>query len=292
MIEHRVPARAALAGNPSDGYGGAVLSVPLPDLAATVRIIQATGTPATGTPPRGELELVRATRTRFEAAVASVGGVEVDVQTSIPRSVGLAGSSAIVIATIRGFAEHVGASLTEREIATLAHTVERVELAIPGGWQDQIIQSDRRGVPLLMEFAEPISTTAIAAAPIPLFVAYGAGGSQSSAIPHADLRSRAHEMTDVMGELAELGRRAAAALGNHDTHGLKEAINHTFDLRRTIKAIEPEHQSMIDTARQAGAACNFAGSGGAISGVVPKDAVEFRTTMESAGLKLLMWTAG
>ena len=29
-------ARAALAGNPSDGYGGAVLAVPVPDLFATV----------------------------------------------------------------------------------------------------------------------------------------------------------------------------------------------------------------------------------------------------------------
>ncbi len=28
------PARAALAGNPSDGYGGAVVAVPVPDLAA------------------------------------------------------------------------------------------------------------------------------------------------------------------------------------------------------------------------------------------------------------------
>ena len=31
-----VPARVHLAGNPSDGYGGAVLSVPVPALTATV----------------------------------------------------------------------------------------------------------------------------------------------------------------------------------------------------------------------------------------------------------------
>ena len=33
-----VPARAALAGNPSDGYGGAVLAVPIRELSATVRV--------------------------------------------------------------------------------------------------------------------------------------------------------------------------------------------------------------------------------------------------------------
>src|SRR5689334_16427448 len=35
----RVPARAALAGNPSDGYGGAVLAVPVPAVCAQARFV-------------------------------------------------------------------------------------------------------------------------------------------------------------------------------------------------------------------------------------------------------------
>ncbi|CAA9501537.1 MAG: hypothetical protein AVDCRST_MAG13-2290, partial [uncultured Solirubrobacteraceae bacterium] len=35
------PARAALAGNPSDGYGGAVLALCLPALAARVEVAPA-----------------------------------------------------------------------------------------------------------------------------------------------------------------------------------------------------------------------------------------------------------
>lgn len=287
MIKHRVPARAALAGNPSDGYGGAVLSVPLPVWAATVTILGPDITPTSA-----EIELVRATKARFAADRTPTDGFAVEVATTIPRSVGLAGSSAIVIATIRALAEATEASLTDRDVAEMAHTIERVDMGIAGGWQDQIIQSNRTGLPLLMEFAEPITAAVVTPAPIPLFVAYSTGGAQPSGISHADLRSRAHELADVMGELAELARAAADALASHNTHELKQAIDTTFDLRSTIMTIEPAHRAMIDAAREAGAACNFAGSGGAISGVVPKDSETFVAALESAGLTVVTWTPG
>jgi hypothetical protein len=59
VAEGSAPARVALAGNPSDGYGGAVLALTIDDLQARVTI--ADDDALARTPP----ELVRATITRF-----------------------------------------------------------------------------------------------------------------------------------------------------------------------------------------------------------------------------------
>lgn len=39
VVSATVSSRAALAGNPSDGYGGAVCSVLVPSMAATVHVV-------------------------------------------------------------------------------------------------------------------------------------------------------------------------------------------------------------------------------------------------------------
>lgn len=283
MTEHRVPARASLAGNPSDGYGGAVLAVPVPELAATARI--STDRLA------DELELVVAARARFSSDVAAVDDVRVEVSTTIPRSVGLAGSSAIVTATIRALAIHAGVAVSDGDVAALCHRVEREDLGIAGGWQDQIAQAYENGRPILMEFDEPRRHRHIDAPPVPLFLAYSADASESSNVVHSDLRNRANEIEAVMQELADVARSAADALAAGRTHDLKAAINASFDLRESVLTINPAHRAMITAARAAGAACNFAGSGGAIVGIVPKDPATFTTAITAANLTLLTWMA-
>ena len=84
-------ARAALAGNPSDGYGGAVLAVCVPALAAHAEATRAAR--CTSDPPS---PLVDAAVARFGR-----GACAVRWRTDVPREVGLAGSSAIVTATLR-----------------------------------------------------------------------------------------------------------------------------------------------------------------------------------------------
>lgn len=286
----QVHARAALVGNPSDGYGGAVLAVPIPHFAAKATI-DTHRSDRSHTNGGGVDALVRATRQRFVTEhPTAVNGPEIKVSTNIPRSVGLAGSSAIVIATIRALAQTNEVPMNERAVEQLAHTVERIDLGIAGGWQDQIVQSDRSGQPLLMDFADPsMPRTPIDAPPIPLFVAYAEDAAESSTVPHSDLRSRAEDVTAVMHKLADVARTAARALAAHDTHGLKQAIDNTFELRTTIMPLRADHVALIDTARAAGASCNFAGSGGAIVGVVPKDADSFIAAIQSAGLSIVTW---
>ena len=59
------------------------------------------------------------------------------MSTTIPRSVGLAGSSAIVIAALRA----AGVDLEPPEVAELALAIERDDLGIAAGLQDRAVQA-------------------------------------------------------------------------------------------------------------------------------------------------------
>jgi len=278
-----VGARCALAGNPSDGFDGAVLATMVPGFSATALLVAKGGEPT--------LDLVQATIERFDQNYGPGDGERIGIESNIARSVGLAGSSAIVIATIRILAQLRRLSLSDMDVARLAHTVERIDLGIAGGWQDQVVQA--HGVTALMEFAEPISHQPIAAPhpPIPLYLAWSEETAQDSGIAHTRLRGRARtpELDHQMADLADLARAAADAVKGRNVHELKAAIDGSFDIRTELMDISPEWLEMVTLARELGASANFAGSGGAIVGVLPKDGQPFLDALEEAGLSTHSW---
>jgi D-glycero-alpha-D-manno-heptose-7-phosphate kinase len=84
-------------------------------------------------PYDGELDLVK-------AVVHTLGcgqGLELFLHTDAPPGSGLGSSSAMVVALIGAFARWLGRSMSGYEVARLAYHIERVELGVPGGWQDQ-----------------------------------------------------------------------------------------------------------------------------------------------------------
>src|SRR5581483_12186374 len=125
----RAFARAALAGNPSDAFGGATLAVPIRELAAEVTI--ATARSQKGSDPFRHpeaLRLVQAAQRRL-AREMDIPAVEVvAVRTTIPREVGLGGSSAIVIAALRAMLQLAGATLAPTGLARVALEAETHEL--------------------------------------------------------------------------------------------------------------------------------------------------------------------
>lgn len=242
--------------------------------------------PGDDTANDGESLLIAAARRRFGTDIAAVpDNTRLRLTTTIPRSVGLAGSSAIVLAALRCLAELTQTPLAPLDLAQLAHMVEREDLGIAGGWQDQIVQAC--DVPLLMTFSEPMTQTQIAPASIPMFLAWSTAQSQASGDSHAELRSRSHDAETATGALTACAQQAATAATSGAIHDLKNAMNRTFDLRASIMPIDPNHRSMIDAARGAGAACNFTGSGGAIIGVVPKDPLPLWAALGTNGLEVL-----
>jgi len=71
------------------------------------------------------------------ARVGAAGGLDVEISSDAPAGSGLGGSSALVTAVVAALAVLAERSLTAEEVAELAYRIEREDLGISGGWQDQ-----------------------------------------------------------------------------------------------------------------------------------------------------------
>jgi glucuronokinase len=262
-------ARAALAGNPSDGYGGAVLALALPEHGAKAR-----ARPAPRLEVIPENRLVRATAERFARELApGVGAAAVEWSTSIPRCVGLGGSSALVIATFRALCELHSVSLERSELAELALAVETEDLGIAAGLQDRVAQA--YGGLTFMDFApeagpEPYEQLDRGLLP-PTMVGWRGDAGGRSTVVHSELRERferrERRVSECLRQLAQSARGARAALLAGDTAQLIRCVDQTFDARERMIALDPRHVEMVLCARSCGAGANYAGSGGAIVAV-------------------------
>lgn len=259
-------ARAALAGNPSDGYGGAVLGVCVPELAA--RAEAASAAHATSDPPSA---LVDAAIARFGRGPCTVRWA-----TNVPREVGLGGSSAIVMATVRALCALHGHELAPGELAEMVLAVEVEDLGIAAGPQDRYAQAHEGLV--LMDFAGARPRVeALDPALLPaLYLAWRAGAAGTSHAVHGGLRERGDEppVRAGMARLAGHARAAAHALHGGDHAAFAATVDASFDERAALLDLDPRHEAMVHAARGAGASANYAGSGGAIVGTLPPDGLE------------------
>jgi glucuronokinase len=259
-------ARAALAGNPSDGYGGAVLAVCVPRLAAHAEATP--GTDPLSDPPSA---LVDATIARFGRGPCAVRWA-----TTVPREVGLGGSSAIITATVRALCALHGHALAPDELAEMVLAVEVEDLGIAAGPQDRYAQAHEGLV--LMDFAgarprvERLDPALLPA----LYVAWRSGAAEASHAVHGGLRERGDEprVRAGMQRLAGHARAAAQALRGGDHAAFAAALDASFDERAALLDLDPRHEAMVHAARDAGASANYAGSGGAIVGTLPADGLE------------------
>jgi glucuronokinase len=275
----RAYARAALVGNPSDGYGGRTIAYTFRELHADVTVKPAERLIVAA--ERGEAALLRAAYGRFAAHCIDAGAnpepCELSVRSSIPPAVGLAGSSAIVIGALRALGTFHNLAIPEVDLPTVALAAEE-DLEIPAGLQDRVAQvygglvymdfdpellaadghgSYERMDPALLEHA---------------YVAWCSGASISSAGFHGELRRRFRSgdqaAVAALGQMAELAARARECIAAGDRAGLNAIVDENFELRRNLGPLEPHHVRMVTAARAAGASANYAGSGGAITGFV------------------------
>src|SRR5918995_5772579 len=75
-----------------------------------------------------------------KAAIERMGvptGIDIDIASDAPPGSGLGGSSALVTACVGALAMLTDRSMAPREVAELAYLIEREDLGIAGGWQDQ-----------------------------------------------------------------------------------------------------------------------------------------------------------
>jgi len=311
LIRKQAYARAGLMGNPSDGYHGKTLSLLVHDFCAEVTLYEwdrielvlsqedqsvfrsvdelAADVQLHGY--YGGIRLVKATIKKFVEYCRWQGHAlhdetfSVRYQSNIPRQVGLAGSSAIIVATLRCLMEFYDIEIPLRVQPSLALSVENEELGIAAGLQDRVIQV--YGGLVFMDFSrertedmcgfhcgayEPIDANLLP----PLYLAYRDEVSEPTEVVHGDLRSRYHrgdpDVVQAMQRFAELAVAARQAILDRDTTELGRLIDANFDLRRSICPIPTGQLEMIERARSCGATAKFAGSGGAIVGTYPNEA--------------------
>lgn len=316
-----VPARSALVGNPSDGFGGATIAFTLAELKAVVEAKPAMGVRleaedealefddlaalvAAGArgeyPASGPQALLMAAAKRFGERHPELGdrglGLAV-VRSSIPPAVGLAGSSAVAIGALRALGELFGDDVPLDELPLLALACESEELGIAAGLQDRVVQA--HGGLVFMDFdpAHPRGGRYEALDPDllpPLFVAWLASGETDSGLTHRSAHERFDagdpDVVATMAEIAALAQRALSALTVRDSAGLGVLMERNFELRRRIYELDPRHVELIKTAQGLGAPANYTGSGGAIVGLFRDEdhLAELREAFEALGCELLV----
>lgn len=306
MIVGSAPARVGLLGNPSDGYGGRTLGLAVPTFQATVEVepaghleIVANDDDLARWSSVGDLvdrvdrhgygtgpQLLAATvRTLADVAhsvghsgFAGLGGI-IRYHTTIPRSVGLAGSSALVVATIRALGELTDLELPPPVLASVALRVETEQLGITAGLQDRVVQS--MGGLVAMNFGETeidarygvsygqYHSLDPAELP-PLFLAYRSQAAEPSDGYHRQLRQRFEDgdigVRDALHQLAGLAVEGEAALRWRNQERFAALLGENMALRRRLGPLPDAQLALVDAAERAGAPATFAGSGGAVVG--------------------------
>lgn len=321
LLRRRAYARAGLIGNPSDGYNGRTISFIIRNLWAEVvlyewdeieilwssedqsrfRSVHELAQDVRLHGYYGGVRLVKATIKKFveycdaQKLTLHDRNFSIRYQSSIPRNVGLAGSSAIIISTLRALMDFYEVSIPLEVQPSLALSVETRELGITGGLQDRVIQCYEGLVS--MDFSEDKMTTRQGyecgvyerldpALLPPVYVAYCDEMGEPTEIIHNNLRQRFDrgdaDVVNAMRTFAELAREARDSLQQRDTAQLARLINSNFDTRRSICQLHSGHIDMIERARKVGATSKFAGSGGAILGTYTDEAM-FRDLQKELG---------
>lgn len=328
IIRKRAYARAGVVGNPSDGYHGRTISVIVKNFWAQVTLYEWDEielVPSQEDQSRfrsihelvrdvqlhgyyGGLRLVKGTIRKFAEYCYRQGhrlherNFSIRYESTIPRQVGLAGSSAIIVATLRCLMEFYGVEIPQHVLPSLALSVETEELGIAAGLQDRVIQVYEGMV--YMDFTrekmrwerglwcgqyEPMDPGLLP----PVYLAYSVETSEPTEVVHNNLRARYEQgepkVIQTMEALSALTLEAREAILRRDAERLGQLINRNYDLRETICKIALRHAEMVRRAREVGASAHFAGSGGAILGTYTDQAMYERleAAMEKIHCRLL-----
>ncbi len=312
IVERHAFARAGLLGNPSDGYFGRALSVVLRNFHATVTLeesaelrIEPDARDADVFPNvaalvesvnrqgyYGGARLVKAAVKAFADHCERLGitlparNFAARYRSSIPRQVGLAGSSAIVTATLRALLEFFNLDMPNEQQANLILSAETEELGITAGLQDRVAQVYDGLV--YMDFSKDLMERMGHGAYEPLdprllptlFVAHHTRPAKVSGRVLNDLKHRWErgdpEVLETLKRIAALASSGRDALLQGEHERFASLMNQNFDLRRCIMRIDERDLAMVETARKLGASAKLTGSGGAIVGVFQDDTMKER----------------
>ena len=262
--------RAAVIGNPSDGYFGKTIAFVFDNYQASVQLYE---TPQISflSASRdinefadledldrkikdygyyGGIRLLKAASRRFLIYCREHGitlekkNFTIRYQSNIPNRLGLAGSSAIITAAIKALAEFYNVTLPLPVLANVVLEAEKHELSIPAGLQDRVAQAFNH--PVFMDFdrnfMEKYGFGKYEKIDLPeeinFYVAYRTDLAEGSEILHSRLKddylSGVPEVLAAIDEWAELTCRMRKAFEEGNLDLIPGLINRNFDLRQEV----------------------------------------------------------
>jgi glucuronokinase len=303
IIETYAYARAGLLGNPSDGYYGKTIAFLVRNFRARVLLYPSARLeikPGKADMPVFESmdDLYRSTRWRgYYGGIRIIQALIVrfldyckeqnipveernftlEYESTIPLRLGMGGSSAIITAALRALCRYFNVTIPPPIQAKLVLETETIELGVPAGPQDRVIQS-LEGL-VYMNFKRELMQSRgygeyeqLDPKTLPtLYLAYRTSLSEGTEVFHNNIKERWRngdpEIVQAMSTWASYAQQGRDMLVNGDHRGLDQLIDANFDLRAKLYRIGEGNEEMIGLARSVGASANFAGSGGAITGI-------------------------
>ncbi len=302
------PGRVGFVGNPTDMYGGSVISCSTKERArvtiqpADCLILDAGAEQRVIASPD---DLVTREDIFDIARVALAGTESADLRvriswsTDIPFRAGLSGSTALLVSMVAGLLAFRGIRHSPYHQAELVRGIEYRNLTFCG-YQDAYMCTfgglhymDFRGKEFHLEYGtDPYATME----PMPASVILPAvvvitGGQRVSGGVHTPLRERwlagESEVVEAYNAIAALARDGKKAILENRLDTLGKLMNENQAITHSLGGSNPEDDRFIELARQAGASgAKLAGSSGAIVALheSPRELARVMTEAGAAGI--------
>lgn len=294
IYRSKAPLRIGLAGGGTDVspyadlYGGAILNATISlsahasieptqtgliELEALDRNEKQTYNLSPALPIDGQLDLLKGVYNHIQIKYPfEIKGLKISTYVDAPAGSGLGTSSTLVVAILGAFVEMLKLPLGDYDIAHLAYIIERQDLCLAGGRQDQYAATF--GGVNFMEFYENdqviVNPLRIRAEYIHelehnLLLYFTATSRESALIIKEQVKNverKDEKSIDAMHQLKEQAKRMKEALLKGQLHAIGEILDFGFQQKRNMAAniSNAGIESIYDSARNAGA------TGGKISG--------------------------
>ncbi len=297
MIVFSAPGRAGIVGNPSDMYGGSVVSCSTAERAYVgvepaerLRLEADEGVVEIGR--RSDLALKGDHCDILRAVIAYQRAHDVRCYvrcwSELPFGAGLSGSTALLAAALAAVCEFRGQSHHPYHFAELARAIELNHMGVVCGYQDQYMATfggmnylDFRDKEFYREvFSEPYATVEPLyerGVPVPPVILAHTGIAHLSGAVHKPIRERwldgEREVVDAYVRVGRLAREAKKALLWRDWSRLGELMTENHAIQRSLGGSGPENERLISAALEAGAlgaTLAGAGNGGTIIALHPE----------------------
>lgn len=294
IYRSKAPLRIGLAGGGTDvspyadEFGGAILNAtislssyasiePIEEQAIIVEALDRKESqrfePGTTLPYNGSLDLVKGVYNRIRSTYGlPAGGFRISTYVDAPAGSGLGTSSSLVVAILGAFTEMLKLPLGEYDMAHLAYQVEREDLQLAGGRQDQYAATFG-GV----NFMEFFGNDKVIVNPLRIrpeymhelghnLVLYFTDSSRESASIIKEQVKNVHEKNEksinAMHRLKEQSYLMKEALLKGKLHEVGEILDFGFEQKRRMahNISNTSIEAIYDAAKKAGA------TGGKISG--------------------------